>query len=93
MKGEIELFLADATLYLDFFGLITVAWQWLLQAVTAAKALAANTDAADADFYRGKIQTCRYFFAYELPKISGLAARLKASGDGLTVAMKPEWFD
>jgi hypothetical protein len=93
MKGEIERFLSDATLYLDLFGIVAVAWQWLLQAVTAAKALAADPIANDADFYRGKIHTCRYFFAYELPKISGLAARLKASGDGLTVAMRPEWFD
>ena len=61
--------------------------------LTAAKALAADPAAADTDFYLGKIHTCRYFFAYELPKICGLAARLKASGDGLTVAMKPEWFD
>ena len=93
LKGEIELFLADATLYLEFFGIIAIAWQWLLQAVTAAKALGASPDAADADFYRGKIHTCRYFFAYELPKISGLADRLKESGDGLTVTMKPAWFD
>ncbi|MEK7243225.1 MAG: acyl-CoA dehydrogenase C-terminal domain-containing protein, partial [Thermodesulfobacteriota bacterium] len=93
MKGEIELFLADATIYLEFFGIIAIAWQWLLQAVTAAKALGASPDAADADFYRGKIHTCRYFFAYELPKISGLADRLSRSGDGLTVAMKPAWFD
>ncbi len=93
MKGEIELFLADATLYLDLFGIVAVAWQWLLQAVTAAKALAADASSIDADFYRGKIHTCRYFFAYELPKTGGLAARLKTSGDGLTVAMKPEWFD
>ena len=92
MKGEIELFLADAALYLEFFGIVAVAWQWLLQAVTAAKALAANP-ATDADFYRGKIHTSRYFFAYELPKIHGLAARLKESDDGLTVAMKPEWFE
>ena len=92
MKGEIERFLADAALYLELFGIVAVAWQWLLQAVTAAKALA-TAPAIDADFYRGKIHTCRYFFAYELPKIHGLAARLKESGDGLTVAMKPEWFE
>ena len=93
MKGEIELFLADATLYLELFGIVAVAWQWLLQAVTAAKALGATPAAADAGFYRGKIHTCRYFFAYELPKIRGLAARLKESGDGITVQMKPEWFE
>ena len=93
LKGEIELFLADATLYLELFGIVAIAWQWLLQAVTAAKALGADPAGADADFYRGKIHTCRYFFAYELPKIRGLAARLKESGDGITVAMKPEYFD
>jgi butyryl-CoA dehydrogenase len=93
MKGEIEIFLADATLYLELFGIVAIGWQWLLQAVTAAKALGASPEAADAGFYRGKIQTCRYFFAYELPKINGLAARLKESGDGITVRMKPEWFD
>jgi len=93
LKGKIELFLADATLYLELFGIVAIAWQWLLQAVTAAKALGADPAGADADFYRGKIHTCRYFFAYELPKIRGLAARLKESGDGITVAMKPEYFE
>jgi hypothetical protein len=93
MKGEIEIFLADATLYLELFGTVVIAWQWLLQAVAAAKALAANPAAEDIAFYRGKIHTCRYFFAYELPKIRGLAARLRESGDGITVAMKPEWFE
>ncbi len=93
MKGEIELFLSDATLYLELFGIVAIAWQWLLQAVTAAKALAANPAAEDCAFYQGKLHTCRYFFAYELPKIGGLAARLKESGDGITVRMKPEWFE
>ena len=33
MKGNAELFLADATLYLDFFGDHRDLWMWLLQAV------------------------------------------------------------
>lgn len=69
-----------------------VAWQWLLQAVTAAKALVADS-AKDADFYQGKIHTCRYFFACELSKLRGLAIRLRASGDGLTAAMKPGYVE
>jgi butyryl-CoA dehydrogenase len=93
LKGEIEVFLADAALYLEMFGIIAIAWQWLLQAIAATRALAANPAAADVDFYLGKVHTCRYFFAYELPKIRGLAERLKGSGDGLTVRMKPEWFE
>jgi hypothetical protein len=92
-KGEIELFYADATLYLELFGIVTIAWQWLLQAIKAAEALRAAPDGADAVFYNSKIHTCRYFFAYELPRIKGPAARLHHSGDGLTVNMKQEWFD
>lgn len=93
MKGEVELFLADATLYLEMFSIIAIAWQWMLQAVAAAGALQKGASDADRDFYQGKLHTCRYFFAYELPKIKGLTARLKESADGLTVKMKPEWFE
>ena len=42
-----EAFLADATLYLEFFGIITIAWQWLLQGIAVQKAL--NNGAAKKD--------------------------------------------
>jgi butyryl-CoA dehydrogenase len=51
-----------------------------------------NPSGADAAFYRGKLYTARYFFGYELPKLEGPATRL-LNGDGLTVEMKPEWFE
>ena len=38
-----EVFLADATLYLDFFSLVTIGWQWLLQGVHAQRGLATAT--------------------------------------------------
>ena len=91
LKGEIELFLADATLFLEMFGIIAIAWQWLAQAVVAKKALAKNPSEAEANFYQGKLFTCRYFFGYELPKLEGPARRL-LTGDGLTVSMKPDYF-
>jgi butyryl-CoA dehydrogenase len=90
-EGKIDLFLADATLYLELFGIIAIAWQWLVQAITAQKALAKHPLEADVNFYTGKLYTCRFFFAYELPKIEGLAVRLKDS-DGLTVEMKETFF-
>ncbi|MCD6570497.1 MAG: acyl-CoA dehydrogenase [Deltaproteobacteria bacterium] len=92
-EGNTELFLADATLYLEFFGIIAIAWQWLLQALSVQKALK-NKDGlseADANFYQGKMYTFRYFFGYELPKIEGLAKRL-LNTDGLTVEMKADLF-
>jgi len=91
IKGDIELFLADATLYLEMFGIIAIAWQWLLQSIVALPALQKKPAEADANFYRGKLFAGRYFFGYELPKIEGPATRLLNS-DGLTVEMKPEFF-
>jgi butyryl-CoA dehydrogenase len=87
-----EVFLADATLYLEFFGIITIAWQWLLQALTAKRALAGKTSRSQTSFYQGKLYTCAYFFSYELPKIKGLADRL-LDDNPVTVEMIPEYFN
>jgi butyryl-CoA dehydrogenase len=92
MEGKMELFLADAAVFLEFFSIIAIAWQWLLQANVAQKALADDPHSKDINFYQGKFHTCAYFFNYELPKIEGLAKRLQNS-DGLTIAMKNEYFD
>jgi len=91
-KEEIpELFLADATLYLELFGVVCVAWQWLVQALPVLKVLRNGVEGAEVNFYKGKFFTFRYFLEYELPKIRGLAKRLMNS-DGLTVEMKPDFF-
>jgi alkylation response protein AidB-like acyl-CoA dehydrogenase len=90
-KGP-EYFLADATLYLEFFGIIAVAWQWLVQALVARKALEKELSEDENNFYQGKFQTFLYFFHFELPKIEGLVQRL-VEGDGLTVEMKAELFE
>jgi len=90
-KETPEVFLADATLYLEFFGIISVAWQWLLQATAVMKALKNSPAGAEANFYNGKFFAFRFFFEYELPKIQGLAPRLMHS-DGLTVEVTPDLF-
>jgi butyryl-CoA dehydrogenase len=90
-KETPEVFLADATLYLEFFGIISVAWQWLLQATAVVKALRNSPSGAEANFYNGKFFAFRFFFEYELPKIQGLASRLMHS-DGLTVEITTDLF-
>jgi len=87
-----EVFLADATLYLELFSIVSIAWQWLIQAIVAQKALKANTVQEDTRFYEGKMYTFKYFFGYELPKVEGLRKRLFKS-DGLTVEMQADHFD
>jgi butyryl-CoA dehydrogenase len=74
-KGNMEIFLADATLYLEMAGIITIAWQWLMQASCAAKQSVGCGDDNLAKFYSSKIHTMKFFFKYELPKaetISGI---------------------
>jgi len=76
LNGRIERFLADATLFLEFFSLTVMAWQWLLQGLAIRKGQESHPSEADSLFYRGKLITLKYFFDYELPKTLGLAARL-----------------
>ena len=87
-----EAFLADATLYLEFFGIITIAWQWLLQGIAVQKALNNGAKKKDLNFYDGKMFTLRYFFGYELPKTLGLVKRLMGA-DPLTIEIQKKHFD
>ena len=90
-KGP-ERFLADATLYLEYFGNMVIAWQWLLQGIAAQKALAGKVKKKEMEFYVGKLFTLRYYFEYELPKTLALQIRL-TSKDPLTVEMQPSYFN
>ncbi len=84
--GDQNLTLANASVYLEAFGHLVVGWLWLEQALAAAP-----ERRGDADFYAGKRQACRYFFAHELPKVDAQLALL-ASLDDTTLAMRDNWF-
>ena len=88
-QRDVDLMLANATAYLEMLGHIVIAWIWLRQALVAERALAARP--ADADFYRGKLQACRYFFRYELPKTKPLHELLR-SLDATCLEMQDSWF-
>jgi butyryl-CoA dehydrogenase len=89
-KGETEKFLADATLYLEMFGIITIAWQWLNQGIVAQQKLN-DAHEADQNFYQGKLATMRYFYEYELVKVDSLVKRLQST-DNVTIDMQSDWF-
>jgi butyryl-CoA dehydrogenase len=65
-QGKTEEFLSDATLYLEMAGTIAIAWQWLLQGITAVKGLGKTEKLFFIYFYTAKIHTMKYFFRYEL---------------------------
>jgi alkylation response protein AidB-like acyl-CoA dehydrogenase len=82
--------LANAVLFLEAFGHTVIAWIWLRQAIAAQRGLQ-NGIAADADFYRGKLAACRWFFRWELPKVRQWHELLR-SLDDTTLTMPPESF-
>ncbi|MEM7105340.1 MAG: acyl-CoA dehydrogenase [Bacteroidota bacterium] len=71
--GEYEKFLADATIFMEFFGNIVIAWQWLKMATAAKKAMVTGDMTYSVDFYESKVHTMKFFFKYELTKTVGLA--------------------
>ncbi|WP_235299625.1 acyl-CoA dehydrogenase [Portibacter marinus] len=69
-RGQFNTYLADATLFMNYFSTVCVAWQWLKMAVKAHEMKGSST--YDDQFLDSKIHTMRYFFHYELKAISGL---------------------
>ena len=90
LNGDTERYLSDATLFLELFGIVVVAWQWLKQAIVAKQTLLTqNPQGDDLIFYEGKIHTMKFYFHYEVPKTLGLAHRLKDT-EVLTIVSEKE---
>jgi hypothetical protein len=88
--ADVERGLANASVYLEAMGHVLVAWMWLRQAVAATRGLG-SARGADADFYRGKLAACRYFFRWELPRIGPQLALLD-SLDSTCLEAQPAWL-
>lgn len=89
-RSEPDLALANATVYLDAFGRVALAWIWLQQGRVAAMALpGAGMEATD--HYCGKLQAMRYFFRWELPQTEA-QWNLLATVDRSAYDMHGEWF-
>lgn len=80
----IEKVLANAKPYLDIVGTITFAWMWLKQAIAASHNMATTATELHS-FYRGKLQTCKYFFQWEIPKVAVLVDAVKR--------LETTWFE
>lgn len=81
--GDIEVALANSSVYLEAFGHHVVAWVWLDQMLAA--------HGRTGDFYDGKRHAARYFFRHELPR-TGPQLDLLADLDTTTVDMAENWF-
>ncbi len=81
--GDVQVALANSSVYLEAVGHVVVAWLWLEQALAA--------DGRTGDFYDGKRAAAQYFFRYELPR-TGPQLDLLDSLDRTTLDMADRWF-
>ena len=91
MKGDYERFLADASIFMEFFSLIIIGWSWLEIGVASKRALITGDTSHEADFYESKLEALEYFFVYELPKTKGHAEILMHSSS-VTIKKEKEYI-
>ena len=91
MKGDYERFLADATIFMDFFSSIVMGWQWLKISTSALKVIENNSGSQPLAFYESKIQTMKFFYNYHLIKTKGLA-KILMNDKKLTIDFSKEMF-
>lgn len=89
LKGDYERFLADASIFMEFFSLIIVSWSWLDIGITAKNQLEKNR--YDSALLKGKLEAMKYFFSYELPKTTGLAEVLMNLSD-ITIKKEEDYL-
>jgi butyryl-CoA dehydrogenase len=91
LRTDPDLALANASIYLDAFGRVTLAWIWLQQGRAATLVQRPENGGTYADYYRGKLQAMRYFFQWELPQTQAQWALL-ARCDRSAYDMRNGWF-
>ena len=90
MQGKINQGLANSALYLKVFGHAVIGWRWLEQALRATQGLEQG-NAADSDFYHGKLQAARWFLSCEVPGCEH-ELRLLETRNTTCLDMQEGWF-
>ena len=83
--------LANATVYYEVSARVVVAWLWLRMAKVASAKLATAASDDERDFLNGKIQAAKYWYGWELPRITPDIALLKRL-DSVPLDTLPGWF-
>ena len=72
---------AGSTDYMHLFGVVVLGYMWAKMAKAANEALAAGT--GDADFYRNKLLTGRFYMEKVMPETALRKTRIEAGADSL----------
>jgi len=89
MSGDIPLYVCNATMFLEMFSQLAVAWQLLNQAMVAQKAL--DTGAGEEEFYRAKIATAAFYINNVVPQALA-TAKILNSDERTALDYPVTWF-
>ncbi len=77
IAGEVERYLADASIFMEMISYVVIGWQWLKMGTIATQKLENESlSKKEINFYKGKIQTLSFYCKYELPHTSAFAQTL-----------------
>jgi butyryl-CoA dehydrogenase len=76
VEGDVDRYLADATVFMEMMSYTVIGWQWLKQAVVAHQQMLKQSTNQDQSFYEGIIHTMKFFFRYEIPHAEACAKTL-----------------
>jgi alkylation response protein AidB-like acyl-CoA dehydrogenase len=72
-------FTADATIYMEQFGLVVIGWQWLKMATVAQEKLQSGGEFTK-ELYQEKLRCLAFFCRHELPHAAACAATIMDGG-------------
>ncbi len=90
-KGEYERFLSNASVFMEFFGTVVLAWLWLDAGRMALGARVKDEAGYGPGFYAAKVNAMKFYFSYELPRTLALAEVL-LQAEGLTLEPPEDLF-
>jgi alkylation response protein AidB-like acyl-CoA dehydrogenase len=87
--GDTNLFMCNATPFLEAFSQMLMSWQWVSQAIVAQQALDAGTD--ETDFYEAKLKTAQYYINWVTPQALATLSTIQTN-ERTALDFKEEWF-
>jgi hypothetical protein len=88
--GKLDLYLADATVFLEMMSYTVIGWQWLKMGLIASQQMA-HAQGSQQQLYEGKIHTMKFYFVYEMPHAKACAETLLTTS-GLSFVKDHELF-
>lgn len=92
ISGQIDDFVADATVFMEMTSLIVIGWQWLKMGVAARKTLDTSPElsVASQQMLTNTLHTLQFYFRYELSHTQALESTI-CNEPGLTQLPLEAW--